>query len=506
MNVLRTLDTMLNRITAYKLMAYGLMLLAAVSVLFSLVGTLDFPVGALLMSLVTALAVCYSVNRFFAGVWRVPTNSESWLITALILFFILPPATTTERLAIVAAGSAIAMLVKYVLVYRRAHLFNPAAFAAVAISLSGLGFASWWVGTPAMLPLVALLGLAVIRKLRRYALAVAYVVVGFSVVAGLALMRGGDIGQALSDAVLSGPLVFLGAIMLTEPSTMPAMRHQQMAYGALVALLATSQWKLGGLHATPELALVLGNLYSFVVSPKQKWHLYLKEKRQLSPRVYDLVFTSDKPLQFLPGQYMEWTLDHKKADMRGNRRTFSIASSPTETEVHLGIKTYEPSSSYKKALLALKPGQGLIAGQVNGNFVLPNDPAEKLVFIAGGIGITPFRSMVQYLIDTKQRRDIVLFYLTSSPEELSYQDVFGRAAKDVGIRLIPIVATAGAPQSGSGYRGTLTPEIISKEAPDHAARRFYISGPAPMVDAQKSQLLRLGVKRSRITTDHFSGY
>src|SRR5438067_12955651 len=107
----------------------------------------------------------------------------------------------------------------------------------------------------------------------------------------------------------------------------------------------------------------------------------------------NFVFKPSHRLAFEPGQYMEVTLAHAKPDSRGNRRFFTIASSPTEDYLNLGVRFYEDSSSFKKALSRIDGRTTIIAGQVGGDFTLPPDPRQKLAFIAGRIGITPFRRM-----------------------------------------------------------------------------------------------------------------
>src|SRR5690606_21264831 len=118
--------------------------------------------------------------------------------------------------------------------------------------------------------------------------------------------------------------------------------------------------------------------------------LTLKEKRKLGPNMREFVFTPNRPPSFKPGQYMEWTVPPIGADSRGNRRTFTIASSPTEPDVRLGVRFYERPSTFKRTLSQLVPGQTIMAGHIAGDFVLPADASQKLVFIASGIGITPF--------------------------------------------------------------------------------------------------------------------
>ncbi|TGV95790.1 FAD-dependent oxidoreductase, partial [Mesorhizobium sp. M2E.F.Ca.ET.154.01.1.1] len=115
-----------------------------------------------------------------------------------------------------------------------------------------------------------------------------------------------------------------------------------------------------------------------------------------------------RKLAFQAGQYLEWTLGLDRSDNRGNRRYFTVASSPTEQSVRLGVKFYPKSSAFKQALGTMRPGGTIHAAQLAGDFTLPSDPKIKIAFLAGGIGITPFRSMLQYLIDRNESRPIVV--------------------------------------------------------------------------------------------------
>lgn len=511
--LLRKIDSFLNGLTMYRLLICGLTLLAGLSLLLSLLGTLTLPFVGLAVSLVLLIGSCYAVNTIMARIWRIPANNESWYITALILFFILPQATTLLRGVSIFLAGSVAMLSKYIVAYSGKHIFNPAAFAAVTLGFAGLLNATWWVGNSLLWPFTLLLGLLIARKIRRFPLVMSFAVVSIAATVVLTLTQQAALGEALKLALITSPLIFLGTIMLTEPSTMPPLRNQQIIFGALVGFLYVTHFTLLGIFIYPELALLVGNIYAFAVSPRYRLRLRLQEIQKISDRVYNYVFIPDRPLAFAPGQYMEWTMDtnanaNTKSDSRGNRRTFSVASSPTEKNVQLGVKFYEPSSSFKTSLKAMKPGGYLYAGQLSGNFTLPADTSKKLVLIAGGVGITPFRSMLKHLVDTDERRDIVLFYLVSTPEEIAYQDVLDQAVKK-GVKVFPVVSAQQAPRdwpTSNKLVGPLDKKLISQQVPDFAERYFYLSGPQAMVDACKATLIHAGLSRQRIKTDHFSGY
>ena len=177
-----------------------------------------------------------------------------------------------------------------------------------------------------------------------------------------------------------------------------------------------------------------GNVVTYAISPKGRYVMELVDKIDEGEGVRDFVFVSDRKVAFEPGQYLEWTLGHDRVDSRGNRRYFTIASSPTERTVSLGIKFYDRPSSFKSAMLAMRPGDKITASQLAGEFILPKDPKKKLVFIAGGIGITPFRSMLKYLIDHNEKRSIVTVYSCNTVDEISYKKVLMQAEKQLGCK------------------------------------------------------------------------
>ena len=234
--------------------------------------------------------------------------------------------------------------------------------------------------------------------------------------------------------------------------------------------------------------------------------LKLKEKVKVAPDIYDFIFTRVRHFAFSPGQYMEWTLGHDHPDGRGNRRYFTLASAPTEKTLRLGVKFNQKSSTFKKALLRLNTGDEIVAAQLAGDFVLPKNIRQKCVLIAGGVGITPFRSMIKYLLDTHQRRPITLFYANKTIADIAYKDIFDKAQQELGIQTIYTVTEGNnLPSYWKGTIGRITPELIKSEVPDFRRCIFYISGPKGMVDSFKESLAQMNLPNSQIKTDFFSG-
>jgi len=492
--VLKPIDALLNRFTMYRVLVYslgGFLVVSLVLALFDVIGV--SPLG-LLVSAVALMASCYVANYGLSRLLRVPVNSESWLISALILCCIMPPATTFERAALLAMTGALAMTAKFVLVYRGNHLFNPAAIAAVVMSLTGLLPASWWIATPPLAICTALLAAVIVRKTRLMSMFFCFVGVSLGLMIVLGLIQGQSIAASVRNLLLSWPLFFLGGVMLTEPGTLPPIRRYRLLFAAIVGSIFVSQLHAGIVSSTPQLALVLGNLFGALAAPARGWMLRLISIKRLSPSYFELSFAppDNQQLVFEPGQYMEWTLPHPHADSRGNRRTFSIASAPSDDVVRIATKQVESGSSFKRAFLGLQPGQRVRAAHIAGNFTLPRDTTQPLVFIAGGIGITPFHSMIAQLIAQSEQRDITLLYLASNPKDFVYKDTFA-AAEAWGVSVQYIT-------------GSATAEQLQAVAPRLAESTVYLSGPDAMVQSYRHLLRRLGVSATHIVTDHFTGY
>ena len=504
---MRYLDRQLNQITMYRLVLFVLIGILAVAVFLSQANLLAYSPYWLVFSIAVLLTVCLCTNWLFARTFEVAANVESAAITAFILALIITPAQTLNDLWFLIWAGVLAMSAKYILALRGKHLFNPAAIAVVITYYTTNQSASWWVGNAAMLPFVLVGGLLLVRKLRRFQLVFSFLLSTAAVTLLASLFGGSNFFAAAQKLALYSPLVFFGALILTEPLTTPPTRKLQIYYGAIVGVLSNPQTHLGSFYLTPELAIVIGNVFSYFVSPKGSLVLKFREKLRLAADTYEFVFAADRKLAFDPGQYMEWTLGHAEPDSRGNRRYFTLASSPTEHHLRLGIRFSERSSSFKQALLDMKWGSQITASHLAGDFVLPANPGQRCVLIAGGIGVTPFRSMIKYLLDTRQRRPLTLFYSVKTAGEIVYKDVFDKAEKDLGLKVVyTLTQPESKPAGWMGKTGRVTADMIKTEVPDYRRCIFYLSGPDEMVETFKHDLRRLNVPSSRIKTDYFAGF
>lgn len=226
------------------------------------------------------------------------------------------------------------------------------------------------------------------------------------------------------------------------------------------------------------------------------------------PQTHDtesFYFKSEAPLAYQPGQYLHWSLPHPESDERGEKRYFSIASSPTEPEVMFTTKFAEASSSFKTALKSLAIGQVLEAEGPEGDFVLPSHPDHAVVLVAGGVGITPFRSMLKYMADSGQNRPVYLLYgCRSEQDQLFAPEIDQWSVSCLNLTVTYLLGQASA--SWNGQRGNLSGRRILDLAGDLGARSVYLSGPELMVKSLQEQLIDLSVPENQIQIDDFPGY
>jgi ferredoxin-NADP reductase len=470
----------------------------------------------LLVTAAVLAVVCSGVDAAAQALLRLPWRLESSLITAGILLFVLRP--TVEPLGIVGlviAGVA-ASGSKYVLAYRGRHIFNPAAVGAAVVALivgiSGayaLGGPSWWVGTPALGPVVLLLGLVVLIRAEKLRVAAVFWVIAVVVAVVRTIVQtqqGGftlSIGDVIAQQLWASPFLFLGAFMVSEPLTQPPRRWQALTVAAIVGVLAGWPIDLGVISLGQERALLIGNAVAFAFSVRSAVRLVLEGRSSPTPTTQELTFRTKRKLSFLPGQYLELEVPHRKADARGTRREFSIVSAPEDLpSVRIAFREGTgPQSSYKRALAARTVGDTLAVTGVWGDFLLPRNPDSRILLVAAGIGVTPFVSQLRHLQSTGAHRDIVLVYVASQASELAYRSEI----QDAGIPVVVFTRDEPADLPANWVwagGGRIDAAAVHEYVPDLRERHVLVSGPAaliadlaPAIDHAKS-----------LTTDAFSGY
>ncbi len=482
------LDERLGRITMYRLVLFSLLVLAAVALVLMFAGTIEIVPWQYLVSVAVLGSVSYGSNRLFGWLFSIRPHSESAWITGLILSFLFVPPDDALGFAKLALVAVIAMASKYVIAPRGRHVFNPAAIAVVIASVGGLAYAGWWVATPAMIPATLVAGFLIMRRTKKQ-----FVSLLFVVVAAVSLfVQGTDPVTTL----VSWPLLFVGAIMLTEPLTLPPRLAQQYAVAATVGLLMTLPLQYGRLTMTPALALVIGNAVAWWFGQRRAVKLRFVGKKQMGETAYDFTFDTNG-LTFEPGQYAEVTLVHENADSRGHRRVFSIVGSPGDDQISFGTRIPTRPSSFKRVLMNMKPGTTLHATRIAGDFVLPADKDVPVVCIAGGIGITPF---VSYAMSSN--RPLTIIYAVANTDDIAFAQQLAHHAADVTV----VSPDDGVlPDSDWKYvKGRLDADVLGGLIDVSTNPTVYVSGAPAMVAATRKIVKAMGVKNVKV--DEFSGY
>ena len=491
------LEQQLSRVTMYRLMIYGLVAISLVALLLMFVSYLPYSPLGFVVSIMLFVGMAYGANRLLGWLFGLRPHGESAIITGLILALLFVPPTTVIESLQLGLVAVIAMASKYILVYRGRHIFNPAAIAIVITSIVGLTYASWWIATPALIPVTAVVGFLVLFKTKRLEMASVFLLVAVATILLRTSMAGGLSGEMIMLTLTSFPLIFFGGIMLSEPLTLSPRRRQQLIEAAVVGVLFGSAFHFSVITMTPALALVIGNLLAWYWSSRGAIKLRLVSKKQMSPTSYDFTFESNKPA-FVPGQYLELTLPHSQADARGMRRVFSIVGQSGEEHISIGTRLPEKPSSFKRALMALKPGQTVIATRIAGDFVLPVDESVPVVLIAGGIGITPYMSHIM----AAGKRRLSLICVVNSSEDLAYVELLKQY--DIAVMIVsPDDARLPDPDWQHVRADRLSRDILEELIKKDEHPTVYISGPPAMVDATKHIVKSMGLDYK---TDHFAGY
>ncbi|HEU4914535.1 MAG TPA: FAD-dependent oxidoreductase [Candidatus Saccharimonadales bacterium] len=212
-------------------------------------------------------------------------------------------------------------------------------------------------------------------------------------------------------------------------------------------------------------------------------------------------FKPERSVHQTAGQFTELYLPHQQSDNRGDKRWFTLSNSPADKLLSITTKyAGESSSSFKKYLFSLQPGAPVSLADPMGDFVLPKDTSIPIVYVAGGIGVTPIHSMVKYLLGANEKRNITLIYAVNHQDELAFGELF----QNSDIKYIPVVKEPGP--GWTGEVGTVTTERILSAMRPSEQSLVYLSGPEPMVEALADALKKAGVSKNRIVTDFFPGY
>jgi ferredoxin-NADP reductase len=199
-------------------------------------------------------------------------------------------------------------------------------------------------------------------------------------------------------------------------------------------------------------------------------------------------------------------IDPSETDAEGDTREFTLASAPHEAELMLAMRARD--TAFKRVLGAAPAGTVLRLGDADGDLALHDDGASPAVFIAGGIGMTPFLAMARQATHDALPHALYLFYANRTPEEAAFLPEL-RALQRANPRL-HLVATVTEPGKSTppwpGERGPIGPELLHRHIADLSDPVYYLAGPPAMTLALLGMLEDLGVDPDAIQSDEFDGY
>jgi ferredoxin-NADP reductase len=223
--------------------------------------------------------------------------------------------------------------------------------------------------------------------------------------------------------------------------------------------------------------------------------LILKEKQPVIENVESFIFEPDQSFSWQPGQYLHYDFPHQSEDDRGEERYFTNSAAPFEGHIQITTR-FDPqhSSSFKHALKNLKIGDSITADGPKGEFTI-DDLSKKYVLIAGGIGITPYRSQLVQLDHDGKELNADLLYANRDQNLVFGDELRALEAKHPDFHIKTYIGDK-----------KISKEELAEYATDPQTV-FYISGPRPMVETYQHVLADdIGVPEDRVKTDYFPGY
>lgn len=237
------------------------------------------------------------------------------------------------------------------------------------------------------------------------------------------------------------------------------------------------------------------------------WRLRLVEREEIAQQTTAFYLEKPPGLTFAPGQFVDLGLvDLPEWDEEGTTRSMTISSAPWEDRLMFAMRMR--NTPYKRRLGQLPLGSELTIDEPAGAFTLQTDAGRPVVFLAGGIGVTPFRSMIRQAVHDGRQQRVFLFYSNRRPEDAAFLEDFRALAREhEWFTFVPTMTQPWQSQRAwteeTEYIG---PKLIARHTGglDHAV--YYLAGPPAMIQSVNQALVEAGVKRSDINADPFDGY
>jgi ferredoxin-NADP reductase len=233
----------------------------------------------------------------------------------------------------------------------------------------------------------------------------------------------------------------------------------------------------------------------------------LKSKDEIAAGTMAFRFEKPEGFAFKAGQFGDFTLvDPSETDAEGNVRGFSLASAPYEGDLMFATRMRD--TAFKRVLRTMEVGAEIALDAPYGSFTLHNNAKKPAVFLTGGIGVTPVRSIVLQAAHDKLPQKIFLFDSNRRPEDSAFLDELTNAQQQnpnytfVGT----MTEMEKSDQEWDGETGYINKAMLEKYVGDLTLPIYYLAGPASMVTAMRKTLNEAGVDDDNIRTEEFSGY
>jgi ferredoxin-NADP reductase len=230
----------------------------------------------------------------------------------------------------------------------------------------------------------------------------------------------------------------------------------------------------------------------------------VRETRELAEGTLLALFAVEDYPDYRPGAYFWVELpDRGHDDEKGLRRHISLVTSPTEHGV-VGLATRLRDTAFTRTLAELEVGDEVQVEEPKGSFLLPEETDVEYVFVAGGIGITVFRSMLRYIADSGEPYRVTLVYSNRDRSSTPFLDELAELEQRIpGLR---VVLTMTDDEAWEGERRRVDPAMLADVLGGLDGRTFLVAGPPAMAEGVADSLREAGVPEERVRADRFSGY
>lgn len=236
-----------------------------------------------------------------------------------------------------------------------------------------------------------------------------------------------------------------------------------------------------------------------------KYNVKLIKKEEIASGTMAFYFEKPEDFDFRAGQFCDIRLfDPPETDAEGDIRGFSLAQAPYEADIMVATRMRD--TAFKRVLKDLPIGTEVEFDAPYGDFTLHKTETTPAVFLIGGIGITPVRSMIAQATHDKTAHSLTLLYANKTPTDSAFSADFQSFAEvNPNFTYVPVMSNSSEDE-WSGESGYISESILKKYVSDLATPIYYLSGPAGMVAAMRKLLVDAGINEDNIKTEEFSGY